>query len=213
MNIAILLTAGHSTRCKTIKPKQLIEIDNIPIFMHSVNELIKVVNKIIIVTNDTCHHEIINQTKQHDNIIIIINNENHRLKSIQVGLNHAKSLGIIDKIIIHDSARPFVKKNHFETLINVITDNIKYAQYYMKLTNGLMNIKKNKIVNRDDYIEICTPLCMNFDLCYDIFYEYIVDHKYYEFIPILIQKNIKYELIEEHYNVLRKITTDHDLTN
>jgi 2-C-methyl-D-erythritol 4-phosphate cytidylyltransferase len=65
----------------------------------------------------------------------------------------------VKNVIIHDSARPFIQNYHINELLESMKENV-YSQYYMKLVNGLLNIKTNQFVDRDDYVEICTPLCI-----------------------------------------------------
>ena len=85
----------------------------------------------------------------------------------------------------------------------------------MKLVNGLakkefINIE---MVDRDDYIEICTPIAANFNLFYFIFINYInkSNRIVYEHIPILDILKIKYNLIMGSYTYLRKITHFDDI--
>ena len=82
--------------------------------------------------------------------------------------------------------------------------------------NGLL--LKNKDGNyeetdRSEFIEICTPICANFEL-----YEFLFSNnlkkekrKCYEIIPLLDSLKIKYELIEGEYKYIRKITKLEDI--
>ena len=71
----------------------------------------------------------------------------------------------------------------------------------------------NEVVDRDKYIELCTPLCINYKLFNFIFKNYIQKENMitYEFIPILKILNINYNFIEGHYKYLKKITTFEDI--
>ena len=208
--IGILLAAGHSSRFNSEKPKQLYLIDNIPVIMYSVMAMINCVYKLIIVTNNKCLEEIKRLTKYYDNIIILTNDEDCRLKTIEIGLEFIKNNHDVTnnkKIIIHDSARPFVKEEYIKKLIN---DDSLYSQYYLKLVNGLY---KDKMLDRDQYKEICTPLVSNFDLFYFIFLNFmkLPNRIVYEHISILDLLKINYKLIHGNYNYLRKITFKEDL--
>ena len=88
----------------------------------------------------------------------------------------------ISNLIIHDAARPFIKEKHITNLLDLITKENFYAQYYLKIVNGL--IKKNESgyeeVNREEFIEICTPVCINFKFLH-IFYRIKLLFFYFHF--------------------------------
>jgi 2-C-methyl-D-erythritol 4-phosphate cytidylyltransferase len=211
INIGVILAAGTSTRFNYKVPKQLYKINGIPIIMYSINAMINLLNKIIIVTNSTCYDQIYNLIKDNDKVTVLINDENCRLESINVAINHVKKDNI-KNIIIHDAARPYITEECISKLLSSCESSL-YAQYYMKLVNGLFNKETNKMVNRDDYVEICTPIVANFELFYFIFMNYICKEKriVYEHIPILTILGIKYDLIEGSYENLKKITYFNDI--
>jgi 2-C-methyl-D-erythritol 4-phosphate cytidylyltransferase len=98
-----------------------------------------------------------------------------------------------------------------------MTEQIIYSQYYLKLNNGLMNLENHQILNRNDYVEICTPLCINYSVIKNLMENYInktdVNGRriHYEFIPLLKELGLEYTLLEGHCSYLRKITTYEDL--
>lgn len=229
MNIAIILAAGLSTRFNSKISKQLFKIDNKHIIQYSINAfLLKKISKIIIVTNTKCYYHIyriIIKYYQKQPIKIIINDYNCRLESIQKALNYLNNYHhqSIKNIIIHDSARPFITRKHIKLLLTTQqTNKMLYTQYFMKLTNGLARYTPEQhieFVDRDKYIEICTPLCIDYQLCNKILNDTEYKDKngnrlYQEFIPIMNILNLqsKYILIEGHYSFLRKITTLNDVT-
>jgi 2-C-methyl-D-erythritol 4-phosphate cytidylyltransferase len=230
-NICILLSAGISSRFNasyninsSIKYKQLHIIDNKPIILYSIEHIIDNVDNLIIITNSKCYNDINNIININYNnekickIIILINDINCRLESINTGLNYINNKynnNDINNIIIHDVARPFIKQEYIQTLLNNDNNDNLYSQYYLRLTNGLMYLDSNinEIVDRDKYIELCTPLCINYKLFNFIFTNYIQKENMitYEFIPILKILNIQCNFIEGHYKYLRKITTFEDI--
>jgi 2-C-methyl-D-erythritol 4-phosphate cytidylyltransferase len=210
-NVVILLAGGMSTRFNQDKPKQLYLIDNKPIILYSIEAFINCVDKIVIISNSTYFKDIKKIVKKYDKVKILINDINCRLESIYTGLKYLKNKNI-KNIIIHDACRPYIKEIHIKKLIEECKI---YSQYYIKLNGGLYkkDLINYEIVNRDDYIEIATPLCINYELALFI-YENYIDKKYrivWEFINILDILNIKYNMIEGHNNFLRKITTYDDL--
>jgi 2-C-methyl-D-erythritol 4-phosphate cytidylyltransferase len=120
----------------------------------------------------------------------------------------------IQNVIIHDCARCFIKEFHIKTILDM-NYKYKYSQYYLKLINGLYkkNSQTYEDVNRDDYIELMTPLCINFYLAYYIFITYMEkQHRItYEFITILNLLKIPCNMIEGHISFLKKITTIEDI--
>lgn len=211
INVGILLAGGLSTRFDNEKPKQLYEINNKPLFMYSIEALVNVLEKIVIVTNSRCYNEIKALVKTYKSIIVLKNDINCRLESISTGLTYFRKMkhNAIQNIIIHDSARCFVTQDHFEKLIN---ENI-YSQYYLKLINGLIQNTMYGDISRDDYIELTTPLSINFKLADFIFTNYIVkQHRITcEFITILKLLKIPRDMVEGHYSFLQKITTIKDI--
>ena len=228
-NIGLLLAAGISSRFNYDKPKQLYKINDIPIIMYSVNALINIVSILIIITNSTCYAEIKNLVQDYEKVVVLVNDVNCRLESIAIGLRYIKnSYDLYNnslrrmhieptqdtlQIIIHDAARPFINENHIKDLLNNLNDKCLYSQYYLKLVNGLYNAKSKEMVNRDDYIEICTPLVSDFDLYYSIFMKYINNpcRIAYEHISVMDKYKYKYKLVEGNNSYLRKITYYDDI--
>lgn len=218
INICILLAAGNSTRFNLSIPKQLFKINNIPIINYSIDVVANFVDHIIIVTNSKYFEDIkkiITDNIYVNKISIIINDIDCRLESLEVSIKYiSENYCNINNIIIHDVARPFILHEYIKNML-IYCNEFMYSQYYLKLTNGL--IKKNDInyemVSRDDFIEITTPICINYNLLYFLFMNYIKKSNCIctEFIPLLNLFKIKYKLIEGHYKYLKKITTIHDI--
>jgi 2-C-methyl-D-erythritol 4-phosphate cytidylyltransferase len=213
-NIGILLAAGTSSRFNNNKPKQLFQINNKSIISYSIESMINVVDELIIITNEQCYNEIKELVSVNNKIIILINDVNSRIESIKTGLVYINNKHIsINKIIIHDSARPYVTEDHFK---KILESNFQYSQYYLKLVNGLAKKDKTKykiflkykIFDRDEYIEICTPVCCDYKLYYFIFMNYIGNKNLFTTEPLTILNllNIPYDFVEAHHKYLRKIT-------
>ena len=216
-NIGILLAAGTSSRFDSDKPKQLYRINKIPCIMYSVVAMIDLVDELIIITNSNCLEEIKNLTQHNAKIIVLLNDINCRLESIGVSLNYIKNkYNNVNNIIVHDSARPFITHNDIKQLL-ISCDTYLYSQYYLNLVNGLYKKGSDsgdgKMVDRDQYIEICTPVAANFDLYYFIFMNYMNKQNriIHEHISILDLLKIKYNLILGSSTHLRKITYVNDI--
>jgi len=233
-NIAIILSAGNSERFLSSPknelsiPKQLYLLNKKPIINHSIDIFLDTnldISLIIVVINTKYYKEMLNIKKQYyrnnTNIVFLINDVDCRIESINNAIKYInRNYDITENninTIIHDSARPFINSNHITVLLNQMTDKIVYSQYYLKLNNGLMNLENHQIVNRNDYVEICTPLCANYSVIKKLMENYINKtdsngHRiHYEFIPLLKELGLEYTLLEGHYCYLRKITTYEDL--
>jgi 2-C-methyl-D-erythritol 4-phosphate cytidylyltransferase len=194
MIIGIILAAGTSSRFKSDTAKQLYSINNKPIIEYSIDNMIHLVDKIIIVINKNITLPFTKQSK----MVILENNINHRKDSLNIAIKYIKDNFInTQKVIIHDAARPYVTQLYFEKLLQ---NTSKYTQYVLQLTNGLYNIYTNSPVNRDSYIELCTPICISFDIL-----------KIQETDEIIDSINIKPDFIYGHYNILKKITIIEDI--
>ena len=237
LNVGILLAGGTSSRFNLYLSenkisKQLYLLDGKPLINYSIDAFLELennnLNYLLIIVNSEIKEEIEKIIEKESKIIIIVlvNDFNDRLESINIGLQYINDY-IYDfnpskiNIIIHDSARPFITQKHLKTLIDlnqtkINNKNIVYSQYCMKLTNGLMNLENNEVLDRNKYLELCSPICIDFKICYDIFKNYIKkdennQREFYEFIPVLNILNLKYKLIEGHFKDLRKITTREDI--
>ena len=192
MNICILLAAGKSIRFGTSSKQLHVLPSGETVLETCIETLLQVVDKIIIVTNDIVQYK-------NRRVICIPNNISCRLKSIEAGLHYIRthySL-VTKKVLIHDVARPFITCKHIQRLLS---SRYKYSQYCLKLTNGLI-YKGVQCVDRDAYLELCTPICIE----YNLFCRLKVPN---EFIDLL--KPEEYELVHSHYKYLRKITTIDD---
>ena len=221
-NIGILLIGGFGTRFDNNIEKQLYKIDSTPLFIYSLKILINTLDSVVIVTNSKCLSEVKEIIKMdyilnNKEIFIVTNDIGDRLESIDVGLNFITkyfSKNVLN-FIIHDGSRPFIKEKHISNLLSIVKDDIFYSQYYLNLTNGLLkcNNENYEEVDRDDFIEICTPICGNFGLFSFLFSNYIKKERRicWEVIPLLDLLKIKYELIKGSSKSLQKITTKDDL--
>ena len=213
-NICILLSAGNSTRFCSDIPKQLFIYKNKHLINYSVEAIENNVNLIIIISNSKNYKKLFEIFKSNNKIVIIINDIDSRLKSIECGFNYIeqniklKKLKNINKIIIHDSARPFIESIHIQKIIN---ETKYYSQYCLKLTNGLIVNKTLACLNRDNYSELCTPLCIDYELGIYIFKYIMLPNNIFEFIDVLRIYNIPIKLLYEEYKILKKITYISDI--
>ena len=200
MIVVVILAAGKSTRFGGEIPKQLYPIEGKPVIQWSIDLFEKFVDHIVIVTNSNCKIE--------TNHTLLINDIDDRLISIKTALDSIQ--GQFDKIIIHDAARPFITDDYIKRLIE---SKSVHSQYYLPLTNGLAKKSDGgwEIVDRKDFIELCSPQCTDFDLFKTIFETYIQSGIECEVLPCLKVFNFEADLIEGNSKYLRKINTILDI--
>lgn len=221
-NICILLAAGTSSRfnlknnTKSTMFKQLAIHNGKTVVEHSVLAFINAVDYLVIVSNKECLKQVKQIVKLNKNIIVVENNENCRLKSIEMGLNVIKQnfsnkSHKINNILIHDAARPFLTTDYVNKIL-IMSEYFSYVQYYLPCVDGIMDTNHN-IYDNKQYLKLCTPICANYELFSILFENYIKDTNriIYEPIPILDILQIKYILLKGNQEVLKKITFADDL--
>ena len=209
MNIGILLAAGKSSRFNSKIPKQLYKINEKPIISYSFEAMKDCLDDILIVTNSSCYKKI---KSIYPKTKIVINNKDCRLESLKIAINNIK--GDVENIVIHDVARPYINSNNIKELLEKSKTHM-YSQYYLKLTNGLVEKNTNgyDVVDRNKYIELCTPKIIDYHLFKFLFDKYIYPKNRItcEVLPLMNKFNIKHCLIEGSNRYLRKITTVDDI--
>jgi 2-C-methyl-D-erythritol 4-phosphate cytidylyltransferase len=208
--IGILLCAGKGQRFGSYK--QLYEKNSVPLFKYSLDKMISCCEKVYIVVNSEIITKLNDILKDYSNIEICINDKENRQDSLLKALEEIKNNEIdVDNLIIHDSCRPWVPIKYF----NNINDSKKlYSQYCVEIVNGLIRNDNYffEEVDRNDYLELCTPICSNYKLFSTIFERYIIKYKFScEMIPILNLLNIPYDIHYGNPDLLKKITYTHDL--
>ena len=210
MNVGILLAAGRSSRFEE-NDKQLYEIKGKSVISYSIDLLSNNLDKLIIVVNSNNYSEISNLSP---NAVKVINDTDARIRSIGAALDYiSNNMENVENIIIHDGARPFITQNHIDELLTA-SQSYSYAQYYLSLVNGLAKRKEYgyEIVDRGEYIELCTPIIADYKIYNDIFRNHIDKiESSIEALPVLDSLNIPYKLIEGKHKYLKKITKIEDI--
>lgn len=142
----IILCAGKGQRMGIEKNKILLPIDDKPMFMHSLEVFLNFSDDVTLV----CSENDINLIKKiHSNVVI---GGLCRQDSVYNGILNAKN----EYILIHDGARPYIKKEDVERLIEEGKEN-----YCAFLGSDISNSIKEKgtfaNVDRDKYVMAYTP--------------------------------------------------------
>lgn len=161
MNISLILLAGGlSTRMKGEIPKTFLEIKNKPLIHYSLETFnsLGCFKEIVVVCLDEYRSYFPKE-------ILITKPGNRRQDSVKNGLLALKSDA--DLIMIHDGARPLVKKNDLLRLLELGKDKPGSA-LAMPVKNSLKKVsKENEItesLSRENLWEVYTPQLIQKDL-------------------------------------------------
>jgi len=154
----ILMGAGSGERMGDITPKQFLEINGLPLIIHTYNKvkIIKNTNVIIVLPLKKFSHwkSIIKKYINED--VKIISGGNTRKQSVTNGIESIRNKN--GYVAIHDGVRPMASSNLFEKLF-LSAKKYGNAVPFVKSINSLREIdgKKNKAVDRSKIVQIQTP--------------------------------------------------------
>ena len=161
-NCFILLAAGKGKRFKSNTLKQFTNYKNKPLFMHSIDKVIKsnLFKNIVLVTN--------NKIKLKNKKIKIIKGGSERYQSSHNALEYIKCKKF-KYVFIHDAARPNFSINLLKNLKKHLTKN-KAVVPYINTDNSTKYNYRNKIVNlkRERVMLTQTPQCFEFKTLYNL---------------------------------------------
>lgn len=111
---AIILAAGSGQRLNQKMPKCLVKLNDKEIYKYSLEVFasIKKIKKIVLVVPKQYANKI-----KTNNVLVVVGGKD-RNESFELGLKALKNLNENDRIIVHDAARIFVKKQDIIKLIN-----------------------------------------------------------------------------------------------
>lgn len=159
----IIVAGGEGLRMKSQIPKQFIEINNVPIIVHTINKFRKFDSNIeVIVSLNQDYTALWREIIKKFNLIniITVSGGKTRYNSVQNGINSLTKKGIV---AIHDSVRPLVS---IETITNCFEMAKQYGNaipYYD--LNESLRIENNRhfeIIDRNKIKTIQTPQVFNY---------------------------------------------------
>lgn len=114
---AIIVAAGSGTRMKISTRKQLVEINDVPVIVHTLKAFEKtdIIDEIIVVTKEDDILSIWDMAKEFgiSKITNIVKGGSTRTDSVKNGLAASKG----DIVAIHDGVRPCIKSVHIESTV------------------------------------------------------------------------------------------------
>ena len=158
---AILLMAGSGTRSLLPINKTLYKINDIPLFMYSLNKLFEVsFDEYILVTNELDYEQVKTYIESTPYDVKIILGGNTRCESVKKALMHVTT----DIALIHDAARPLVSTCDIRTMKQSF-NNYKLGTMYHNVTDTVRLVEdKVSLVNRDNLYAVTTPQYFSKDL-------------------------------------------------
>ncbi len=186
MTVVILLAAGTGSRMEMETPKQFAEIKGKTVMEYSM-EIIQNNDEIacfFIVVREQYKNYVKNIAEKYSKFKGMVEGGDTRQKSVFNALKEIKNLKA-DKVLIHDSARPFsgkVFKNVISGLkfannaIPVIQ--VKDTLYRIEETGSASAERKTEMVSRKNYYTVQTPQGFEFDLIYTAHLKAVEENKY-----------------------------------
>lgn len=166
-NCLIILAAGKSSRFNSNKPKQYTNYRDNLVINHSIITAhnSKLFKKIIVVVNKS-HKKYIKYIQSKNTKIIFGGKERHISSYLALKyLNKFK----INKVFIHDAARPNMSVNLLKKL-NKYIKLYKAVIPFVKINDSIKYKKKDKIINliRDNVYITQTPQCFDFKYIFNL---------------------------------------------
>ena len=205
---ALIVAGGVGKRLNSHTPKQFLILGDKPILMHTLNKFSHL-DRIYLVLpkkyfndwKELC--EKYNFDLEH----VLVEGGDNRFCSVKNGLNAINSTDIV---LIHDGARPFVKKELITTLINKVSSGFGIIPVINPIDSiRLIEGDSSRAVNRDTIYHVQTPQCFIFN---EIFNSYNIDYNssFTDDASVFESKNGKIKNVIGSPNNI-KITTPLDL--
>lgn len=165
-NIALLLMGGTGSRFKYNIPKQYIDINNVPLFIHTIKTFydISSIDYIYMVIDMNYKEYINNQLIKYNfnlNRFIYVQNGANRMVSTLNGLEKIhNNFNQNVKVISHDIARCFIDKEIIEKHLETKINKNYMINTILPLNDSIIKINKNnsyKTINRKDIFIVQTP--------------------------------------------------------
>ncbi|MCF0207413.1 MAG: 2-C-methyl-D-erythritol 4-phosphate cytidylyltransferase [Bacteroidales bacterium] len=213
-NIAIILFGGNSTRFKADTSKQLFEVNGHPLAYYAIKPFVisKLIDKIVIVVNESCENKIKEIAKDFDKDIFFVDGGKTRNESV---FNALKSIEDTTKdndiVLIHDGARLCLEEKQIKSLITALNE-YDAATLALPMEDTIATTVSDLIKdvpNRNKYVKIQTPQAFRYSsIMYAHEYNKIADASDDTQLAI----NCGYDVaIIEGSKKLSKITTIEDI--
>lgn len=206
---SIIVAGGVGARMQSELPKQFLEIQNIPIIIHTINKFADISDQIILVLpKDFIEYWQILQAKYLPNInIVLATGGATRTQSVKNGLAMiAEPDGLV---AIHDAARPFVSSQNIHQCYSA-AEKSGSGVLMVPLKDSIRKLQPNGSVqcDRTQYVLMQTPQIFQLAVLRKAYAE--VDGEYTDDASLVEANGHTITLVEGTYENI-KITTPEDL--
>ncbi len=180
----VILVAGMSTRFGSKTKKQFILVDDKPIFIHTLNNLINHSFDDIVIVLTEADASIVKKYIKDENLdskfpntkIHFVIGGSERVYSVFNACEYLKNNTETKYIFIHDGVRPLVSKDEIDNLKkNVAKNNASILA--IKVVDTIKSVSENKVItktiDRTSLYRACTPQAFNFNFYYQAISNYI----------------------------------------
>jgi 2-C-methyl-D-erythritol 4-phosphate cytidylyltransferase len=167
MNVAIVVAAGKGTRLGGNRPKQFLELDGVPVIVHTLRqfERCKEIDEVIVVlpADDVAGFQSLAREFKLQKLSRVIAGGATRAQSVQRGL------AVIDEaelVAVHDGVRPFVTPAEIDQVM-ASARATGAAILVAPVADTIKEIKDDRVVRtlqRTQLRRALTPQCFRFDL-------------------------------------------------
>lgn len=180
----VILVAGMSKRFGSKTKKQFILVDNKPIFIHTVNNLIKHEFCDVVIVSSECDLGIVKKYIQDEDLNTLYPNTkihyvvggDERVYSVYNACEYLKNNTQTKYIFIHDGVRPLVSKSEIDNLKQNV-ENHNASILAIKVVDTIKSVSENKMItntiDRTNLYRACTPQAFNFSFYYEAMSRYI----------------------------------------
>ena len=210
----IIPAAGQGKRMGAGKNKLLLELNNIPVFIHSLKvfDEDELCDGIILAIHPQDEAEFKSLLKKHEvkKVLDLVPGGKERQDSIYNALKTVKNDGII---LVHDAARPFILKEHIHRLL-VTAQETGAAIIGVPAKDTMKTVRNQMVVatvERSSLWAVQTPQAFRFSILYNAYLQAEKDHFIGTDDSSLVERiSHPVTMVEGDYDNI-KLTTKEDL--
>ncbi len=168
MNVAIIVAGGKGTRFGGNRPKQFLEINGIPIIVHTLKQFERAqeIDCIVVVVPADEVQSFRAAVKESDleKVTQVIAGGDMRARSVKYGL---EAIDDAEIVAVHDAVRPLVTPEEIDQVIIAATSNSGAAILVAPVSDTIKEVSDNRItrtVPRAQLRRALTPQCFRFDI-------------------------------------------------
>ena len=170
-NALIVLAGGLGSRTNNDIPKQFIEVDDVPIFINSIQPFLEFVDTIIISCEKSYLDYAFENINKHikNKKVFVVEGGGTGLESTLNGFSKLLDFNYkFDYVFIHDAARPFLR---IKTIVNCMDSLQKYDYVFAgaKMIESVYDEVSKEIKKKDNLYKIVSPHAFKFDFAKEIY--------------------------------------------